>query len=434
MISQKQTGSSRTSRLMRTTFAPLRVRNFGLLFGGQMFSTIGDMFYAVALPWLMLSSGRTPQELGIVLAAYGVPRVATILLGGLLSDRLRPRRVMLLSDLMRALLLSVLVGLTASGQTAVLPLAAVSAPLGAFTGLFLPAYYSILPEVLSEEELPAGNALNSSAFQLAVLLGSALAGVVVSRLQPVAALSVDAVTFVISALTLFAMRGLPGRRGAQALEKKGELTRAGAPETGVASRFEASISIWQLVRQWRLLHVGLVVMVSINLTIGALFEIALPTLARGPWHAGATGFGLLLAAFSLGALAGGLVGGVAGRMRRRGLIMLSTILALALFYPLVPFVGGLPGAMLVLALAGSANGLLNVLFFTVTQQLTPPRLLGRVMSVLMLANVSVYPLSVALGGLLITHFGTTVLFLATGALMALASLFGWLQPEMRQLQ
>jgi MFS family permease len=180
--------------------------------------------------------------------------------------------------------------------------------------------------------------------------------------------------------------------------------------------------------------VGLVVMVCINLTIGALFEIALPTLARGPWHAGATGFGLLLAAFSLGALAGGLVGGVVGRMRHRGLIMLALILALALFYPLVPITGGLPGAMLVLALAGSANGLLNVLFFTVTQQLTPPLLLGRVMSVLMLANVSVYPLSVALGGLLITRFGTPVLFLATGALMALAALFGWLQPEMRQLQ
>src|SRR6266567_8488200 len=103
MISQNTSEGHRLSHLMRTTLAPLRVRDFRLLFGGQMISTIGDMFYAVALPWLMLSSGRSPQELGIVLAAYGVPRVATLLLGGLLSDRLRPRRVMLLADLMRAL-------------------------------------------------------------------------------------------------------------------------------------------------------------------------------------------------------------------------------------------------------------------------------------------------------------------------------------------
>jgi hypothetical protein len=66
------------SRLVRTMLAPLRVRDFRLLFSGQMISTIGDMFYAVALPWLMLSSGRSPQELGIVLAAYGVPRVGTL--------------------------------------------------------------------------------------------------------------------------------------------------------------------------------------------------------------------------------------------------------------------------------------------------------------------------------------------------------------------
>ena len=86
-----------------------------------------------------------------------------------------------------------------------------------------------------------------------------------------------------------------------------------------------------------------------------------------------------------------------------------------------------------LALAGSSNGLLNVVFFIVVQQLTPPHLLGRVLSVLLLANVSVYPLSVALAGLVTTRFGPIVLFLATGGLMALASLFGCLQPEMRKL-
>jgi predicted MFS family arabinose efflux permease len=195
VIRQKEPGGSSMSHLVRTTLAPLRVRDFRLLFSGQMASTIGDMFYAVALPWLMLSSGRSPQELGLVLAAYGVPRVGTLLLGGLLSDRLRPRRVMLLADLMRALLVGALVILAASGHTAVWQLAAVSAPLGAFTGLFLPAYYAMLPEVLSEDELPTGNALNGSSFQLAVPVGSAAAGVVVSRLQPVAALAVDAATF-----------------------------------------------------------------------------------------------------------------------------------------------------------------------------------------------------------------------------------------------
>ncbi len=113
--------------------------------------------------------------------------------------------------------------------------------------------------------------------------------------------------------------------------------------------------------------------------------------------------------------------------------MLVLILVLAGCYPLVPFVGGLALAMTVLAVAGIANGLLNVLFFTVTQQLTPRHLLGRAMSVLMLANLGVYPLSVALGGVVTTQLGPAVIFVAAGGLMALSSLFGWLEPEMRNL-
>src|SRR6266581_8539728 len=173
----------RASRLVKTTLAPLRVRDFRLLFSGQMASTIGDMFYAVALPWLMLSSGRSPQELGIVLAAYGVPRVGTLLLGGLLSDWLGPRRVMLLADSMRALIMGILVVLVITGHTEVWQLCAVAALLGTFAGLFLPAYYAMLPEVLTADELQAGNALNTSTIQLALLIGSGLAGLVVSHLQ-----------------------------------------------------------------------------------------------------------------------------------------------------------------------------------------------------------------------------------------------------------
>jgi len=282
--------------------------------------------------------------------------------------------------------------------------------------------------------LPAGNALNTSSYQLAVLVGSAIAGVVVSSLKPVAALAVDAVTFALSSLSLFALRGLHARRGMSLAQGDAELPEERVQAAGEASRFDASTTFWQLLRQWRLLHVGLVIIVTINLTTWGLFEIALPLLARDQFAAGATGYGLLLAAFGVGAFTGGLLAGSVWRLPRRGLIMLAMILALALFYPLVPFVWGLPGALLVLALAGSANGLLNVVFFIVVQQLTPPPLLGRVLSVLLLANVSVYPLSVALAGLVTTRFGPIVLFLATGGLMALASLFGCLQPEMRKLQ
>src|SRR5438874_3341399 len=113
---------------------------------------------------------------------------------------------MLLSDSTRAILIGMLVVLVVLGYTSVWQLCIVTIPLGAFTGLFLPAYYAMLPEVLSDDQLQAGNALNSASIQLAILIGSSIAGIVVSRLQPAAALVIDACSFVISALTLAAMQ------------------------------------------------------------------------------------------------------------------------------------------------------------------------------------------------------------------------------------
>lgn len=414
-----------------TLLAPLKVRDFRLLFGGQMISTLGDMFYAVALPWLMLSSGRTAQELGIVLAAYGVPRVATLLVGGILSDRIGPRWVMLLADGARAVLVGILAFLVIGGYTGVWQLCAVAIPLGAFTGLFLPAYYAMLPEVLSDEQLQAGNALNSSSIQMAILVGAAGAGIVVSRLQPAAALAVDALTFVVSAATLAMMR--VGRRGhaaqGQVSEEEGEAQSIATAN----SAFAPDITFWQLARSWGLFQVAFVVIIVGNLTFYGLFEVALPTLAYSTLAAGASGYGWLVAAFGGGALIGGLAAGGLGRLRHRGILMLSLIMALACWYTFVPFAGGLMGAALLIGLAGLTNGLLTVLAFTIVQQQAPRHLLGRIMAVFMVASLGLYPFSVALAGFVTVHFGPVIFFPISASLMVLAAAFGWSQHEIREL-
>jgi len=415
----------------RTLLAPLKVRDFRLLFGGQMISTLGDMFYAVALPWLMLSSGRTAQELGMVLAAYGVPRVAALLVGGILSDRIGPRWVMLLADGARAALVGILAVLVMGGYTGVWQLCAVTIPLGAFTGLFLPAYYAMLPEALSDEQLQAGNALNSSSIQLAILVGSAGAGIVVSRLQPAAALAVDALTFVVSAATLAMMR--VGRKGHAAQDRESVGNGAAQSIAPANSAFAPDITFWQLARSWRLFQVAFVVLIVGNLTFYGLFEVALPTLAYSILAAGASGYGWLVAAFGGGALIGGLAAGGLGRLRHRGIVMLSLIMALACWYTFMPFAGGLMGAALLIGLAGLTNGLLTVLAFTIVQQQAPRHLLGRIMAVFMVASLGLYPFSVALAGFVTVHFGPVVFFPLSASLMLLAAAFGWSQHEIREL-
>src|SRR5215469_8771495 len=187
--------------------APLKVRDFRLLFGGQLISTVGDACYAVALPWLVLTNGGNAQELGIILSAYGLPRIGSVLLGGVLSDRLRPRRVMLLADSVRALLVGMLAALAFIGHPALWQLLLVAISLGTFEGLFLPASFAMLPEVLEDTDLQAGNALATSSVQLATLVGSGAGGVVVGALRSGAALAIDALSFVVSALSLALIRG-----------------------------------------------------------------------------------------------------------------------------------------------------------------------------------------------------------------------------------
>src|SRR5260221_9649235 len=101
---------------------PLKVRNFNLLFGGETISVIGDALYTVALPWLVLTTGGSAEELGTVLAAYGIPRALSMLAGGWLSDRLRPRKGMLIAGAGRLLLVCGPSGIAMGGHPTLLPL------------------------------------------------------------------------------------------------------------------------------------------------------------------------------------------------------------------------------------------------------------------------------------------------------------------------
>ena len=92
---------------------PLGVRSFRLLAGGQFASTIGDFCYAVALPWLVLSTHGGTVLLGTVLACYGVPRTGLIPVGGVLADKVGPRTLMLTADVARGVLVAGLAVLAA---------------------------------------------------------------------------------------------------------------------------------------------------------------------------------------------------------------------------------------------------------------------------------------------------------------------------------
>jgi MFS family permease len=405
---------------------PFRVRNFSLLFGGQTISTMGDALYAVALPWLILNNGGSAQDLGIVLTAYGIPRVGCVLLGGWLSDRLRPRRLMLIADSVRALLVGMLAALALRGHPSLWELCAVAVLLGAFQGAFLPASMAILPDILKNEDLQAGNALNFASTQGSTLVGSALAGIVVASLASGTAFALDALTFVVSALSLALMR-VPKAAGRERAESAG-----GDDPSPTTQGQEAPITFGRFLRTSRLIQISLVVSVAANFCFGGLMEVALPTLVHGPMNGGANGYGVILAAFGAGALAGGLIAGMLGKLKRKGLVAIVAALVMAISMALIPY-GGVFTAAAWMLIAGVSNSITNVILMTVIQVIIPRHLMGRIMGILLFASFGTYPISVALGGVLTNRLGPVILFPFSGLILGLTILFGISQRELREL-
>lgn len=391
--------------------APLRRRNYRLLVGGQLVSNIGDEFYLVALPWFLLNSGGGAQALGLVLAAYGIPRVGSLMLGGPLSDRLGPRNVMLLSDCVRLIVMS-LFAFVVLFHPAVWLLCALAACNGAFTGMFTPAAWSITAALLPDNELQAGNALNAGARNGAGIVGSSVAGVVVSVFQPAVAFVVDALSFVVSAVTLALMHG-PQAVLVQHTQRE---TSSGPTMPGETEQ-TGPMTFWQLWRTSRFLRTMLTRVTFMNLGSGATFGVALPVFAHDALRSGASGYGFILTAFAVGAFLGAVWAGTLGNMPSRYTKGLVFFIMQAAITMLIPFLSSVVAVSLAMFVAGVMNGLGNVTGTTIMQQVLPRPLMGRIMGALALTNFGFYPLSVALGGVVVALYGPLFLFLLDGALI-----------------
>jgi len=413
---------------------PLANRNFRFLAAGQFTSATGDSCYAVALPWLTLTGHGGAVLLGAVLACYGVPRTALIPVGGLLSDLLGARTLMLVADAVRCLLVGVLALVALSHRATLLDLGPVAALTGASEGLFIPPSYALIPSLLPPAELQSGNAIASAAAEGGNLIGPALAGPLVSILGPAWAFAADAASFAVSAATLAL---IPDREAGGRLER---LKRRGgqADQAGVgAGRAGPAERLWPLVRRERLLQIMLVVVIVANLASDGALEVATPTLAHHRY--GAIGYAAMMACLGAGSVAGnlaGMRGRVAlrdsGRVRPAVRSALSFVLEGAAIMAL-PFLGGLTGAAIAAFVLGLANGFGNLLLITLLQQWAPSPLLGRVMSLIMLAAWGTLPLSAVLAGTLVHDFGPAPYFPAAGSIVIIAVLGALTQREFRGL-
>src|SRR4051812_34013062 len=160
---------------MRERLRVLRHRDFRNLWLGQSASAIGDAVVIVAIALYVTELTGDPTQVGIVLAAYLLPLIAFLLVGGVWADRLPRERVMIAADAARATLHTLLAVLIFTGAVEIGQIVAMGACYGTAQAFFQPAYTGIVPRTVPPAEVQPAQALSSLTLNFAELTGPAIA-------------------------------------------------------------------------------------------------------------------------------------------------------------------------------------------------------------------------------------------------------------------
>ncbi len=401
---------------------PLREHDFRLLWLGESVSSLGDQFQFVALAWLVLGLTGSGLALGGVLAAASIPRAALMLVGGAASDRISPRTIMLLSNGSRAIFVGLLAVLVLTGAIQLVEVYLLAILFGISDAFFFPAMGSLLPRLVEDQgRLPSANALFQSTAQLMGLAGPPLAGLVVAVVQTGPAFAVNALSFVVATATLLLIRWRVPRSATSVVHGQ-------AAESVIASIRAGIAYVWRD----EALRLLLVMVTAINFAFAGPEAVGLAWLSANRWGAGPIGYGALAGGFALGALVGALLAGSMSQPRHRSGILIGVALALGVGLSLLGLAPALWMAMVVTLPMGVCVGLINVLLISWLQVRVAEAMLGRVMSLVMLAGVGLTPISLAVAGLLIdTSVGG--LFLGAGGIVLAAAAFGIVSGAARRL-
>ena len=409
---------AQTPAVTKTTPANvLRNRNFRLLWIGEGVSLLGDQFYLIALPWLVLALTGNALAVGTVLAMAGIPRALFMLVGGALSDRFTPRRLMIYSNLARMILTGLLAALAATNAIQLWMLYVSALLFGFVDAFFFPAQTSIVPKLLEKEQLPAGNALIQGTAQLSMFLGPLAAGAVIALLDRGAsgstagialAFGLDSLSVIASLAAVSRMRIQNGQAG------------AGRAAGGVLDSIRAGL---RYVWNDSTLRIVFPITLGINILINGPFAVGIPVLARTRFTEGAAAFGLIMSLFGGGALLGTVLAGALPKLPGKwlGTVSLSVISLMGVGLAAIGLTSTLYFAAGVALVMGVANGYANINLITWLQWKVAPEMTGRVMSLVMFAAVGLNPISNALAGALI-GLNLTVLLVGAGMLMTIFTL------------
>jgi MFS family permease len=391
----------------RSTWSPLRHTVFRWLWIASVASNVGTWFQNVGASWMMTTLTPSPALVALVQAATSLPMFLLSLPAGAVADVLDKRRLLLITQTWMTFAAFGLWAFTAAGATTPWILLGFTFLLGLGAALNGPAWQASIPEMVPREDLPAAVTLGSIGFNIARAAGPALAGLVVAASGPAVTFLVNAVSFLGVLAVLFMWR----RPTEEAMLPAERIL--GAMTTGLRYVRHAPEVIAPILRG------------TTFVLCGASLWALLPLVVNRELHSGAEGYGLLLGALGVGAVAGALV---LPRLKRNnsmdGVVTVATLVFAGATVTLA-CVRSFWLLMIAMLLAGGAwLSLLSSLNVSV-QTVVPSWVRGRALSVYMLVFYAGLAGGSALWGAVAEHFGlsTALCASAAGMIVGLAGTF-----------
>ena len=400
----------RTSRVAwAKAAAPFGHRNYRLFFGGQAISLVGTWMQQVAQGWLVLTLTGDPFWLGVVATAQFLPVMILGLFAGILADVLPKRQTLIAVQTTMMVLAIILTILTATGVVQVWMIILLAVLLGCANAVDMPVRQAFAIEMVGPRDIGNAVAINSAMFNGARVIGPAVAGLTIGAFGMAPAFALNALSFLAVLVGLSLMR-----------DDELHLARLVPRPRSAGAVVENLREGLAFVRHTPVVLLA-VTTVGLVATFGMNFQVVIPPLAQDALGSDASGYGFLMAASGLGALAAAVGLVLSGRPRTSRIIGGAIVLGVASI--LLALSSSFPVSLLLMVPIG-AGGIAMAATANATIQLAvPDGLRGRVMSV----YTTVFSASMPVGGLLMGALASTLGILeaiAIGGVLSLLSGIG----------
>ncbi|HEX2869313.1 MAG TPA: MFS transporter [Ignavibacteriales bacterium] len=343
-------------------FPALRHRNFSLLWSGLIVSNAGTWMQNVAQGWLVLQLTNSPLWLGLLGLSFALPMIILPFFGGVTVDRINRIRLLYITQtgmMLTAFILAVLTWLHIISVYHILAASFIGAVFLAFDN---PARQALVPDLVPREDLLNALSLNSATFTGAALIGPAIAGALLGILGAGSLFFINGLSFLAVLFALASMRNVR--------------THSGGERTSIKSSVLAGLSY-----AWKSRFIlALLALSTVTAIFGRSYQVLLPIFARDIWHAGAGGYGFLLASSGGGALAGAFVLASFSNIKRAGMVMVISGLVFSLSVILFAESPNLILGVIFLFINGFSGTAVGTIIATFIQVTVPNELRGRIIS------------------------------------------------------